>query len=46
MLALLVTNALRMAKLGHAVLEIRMSPADWIRFLVEPNGVLRKDAKD
>ena len=44
-LALLVADALREPKLGNAVLEMRASPADWVSFLVELDGLLREDAR-
>jgi hypothetical protein len=42
-LALLVADALDKAKLGRAVLEMRESPVDWVRFLVELDSLLRED---
>ena len=44
-LALLVADALQQAKLGRAVLEMRASPAGWISFLTELDGVLRQDCR-
>ena len=44
-LALLVANALQQAKLGHAVLEMRASPANWVSFLTELDSVLREDTR-
>ena len=43
-LALLVTDALRKAKLDRAVLEMRASPAGWVSFLTELDSMLREDA--
>ena len=44
-LALLVAEALREAKLGNAVLEMRASPASWVSFLVELDSALREDSR-
>ena len=44
-LALLVAEALREAKLGNAVLEMRASPTGWVSFLVELDSALREDAR-
>ena len=44
-LALLVTDALRTARLDNAVLEMRASPANWVRFLAELDGMLREDVR-
>ena len=43
-LALLVAEVLREAKLGNAVLEMRASPAGWVSFLVELDSRLREDS--
>lgn len=42
MLALLVADALDKAKLGRAVLEMRESPVNWVRFPVELDSLLRE----
>lgn len=42
-LALLVADALHKAELGRAVVEMRECPAQWVRFLVELDSLLRED---
>ena len=45
-LALLVAEALHAARLGRAVIEMRESPALWVKFLVELDSLLREGDRE